>query len=395
MRVRQARVTGKNERIALIVDDDGLPIDRLNFFVMEELRGYADSTITLRAGVIIHIEKWATSRGISLEEEMATTCLSKDGLFNSLISHLHKKSTPKLADNIFQLNTEQVAVDYFNLRLAVCETYFEYLNNKFLSRIRLDNPSVRNNKILFEKLLKRLNKRKISGQHVSTNNGLTELQQASIFQALYVKGFLNWNEPTRIRNKLIILMLYETGIRKGELLSLIIENCHTKVDKPYISIKQNIRYSDPRKIIPVIKTLERVIPISKRLAELIDEYKIIRSKDEEAKKQPPFLFLSSKAPFLPLSISSFNNIFETIKKAIPDITKLSSHTLRHTRFENLDRYMFRHKYDDALKAKLKNSLGGWSRNSRTSENYEKLATEEQVFSVITGIQDEIDGDMYK
>jgi hypothetical protein len=56
LRVRQARVTGKNERIAIIVDDDGLPIDRLNFFVIEELRGYADSTITLRTGVIIHIE---------------------------------------------------------------------------------------------------------------------------------------------------------------------------------------------------------------------------------------------------------------------------------------------------------------------------------------------------
>lgn len=395
MKIREAKVTGQNERIAIVVDNDGFPIDRINFFVMEELRGYADSTVRQRSRIVMHIETWATECGISLEQEMATRCLSADTLFQSLISHLHKKTSFKHTDNILQFKPEQVGGDYFNLRIEVCEVYFEYLNNKFLSRIRLDNPSITNNKIFFEKLLKRLKKRKISGKCISNVQGLSILQQASLFRGLNEEGFFKWNKVTRIRNKLIILLLYETGVRKGELLSLTIPNCHTKVENPYVFIQENVTYSDPRQDIPQVKTLERIIPISKGLAELIDGYKLIRGHSDEAKKQPPFLFLSSRKPYSPLTVTSVDAIFVIIKKAIPDIIKLSTHTLRHTRFENLDRYMFKHNYDDALKTKLKNTLGGWSRNSRTSENYEKLATEEQVFDVITEVQNETDKDIYK
>lgn len=395
MKIRKARVLGQNEGIAIIVDDDGLPIDRLNYFIMQELRGLADSTIEQRTRIVIHIEDWAAERKLSLEDEMATTCLSTDTLFQSLVSHLHKKQTPKFADNVFQFNSEQVGADYFNQRIDLAKLYFEYLNNKFLSRSRLDNPSIKNNKIFFEKLINLLSKRKVSGQHVSHVKGLTTLQQSSLFRGLNEGSFFKWNKTTRLRNKLIVLMLYETGIRKGELLSLTIKNCHTKVSKPYIYVEENVNYPDPRSEIPQVKTLERVVPISTKLAELIDEYKPIRSQHDEAKKQPPFLFLSSKKPYTPMTVTAVDAVFVTIKKAIPNITKLSTHILRHTRFENLDRYMFKHNYPDAQKTKLKNTLGGWSRNSRTSENYEKQATEEQVFDVITGIQDEIDTDIYK
>lgn len=394
MKVRQARVKGQNERLSIVVDDNGMPIDRINFFIVEELRGLADSTLLQRVRIVVHIENWAREREVSLEDEMAGTCLSKDALFSSLISHLHKKSQNELGENVIALNPEQVSVDYFNQRIALCEVYFEYLNNKFLSRVKIDNTNIENNKIFFDKLIKRLKKRLISGKNQSNVKGLNRLQQASLARGLNETGFFKWNKTTKERNKLIILMLYEAGIRKGELLSLTIGNCHTNVDTPYIAIKENISHSDPRNNIPQVKTLERVIPISKKLALLIDNYKLIRSQNEDALKQPPFLFLSTHKPFNPLAINSIDGIFETVRETLPNITKFSTHILRHTRFENLDKYMVSQGYSDAYKTKVKNTLGGWSRNSRTSENYEKNATEEQVQSVIKGLQDEIDGGFY-
>jgi len=393
MKIRQVKVINENERLAIVVDNDGLPIDRINFFIMEELRGFADSTVTLRVGMIIHIETWAKDRNIFLEQEMAGTCLSQDGLFTSLIAHLHKKSQNK-PNNVVPIKPEQVSTDYFNQRVELCEVYFEYLNNKYLSRSRLDSLELKNNKIFFDKLIKKLKKRIIGGKHNSNVKGLTTLQQASLFRGLKETGFFKWTERTQLRNRLIILMLYETGIRRGELLSLTIKNCHTKVEKPYISIRQNIAHSDSRQNIPQLKTEERIIPISLRLSQLIDDFKVFRSQNKEAKKQPPFLFLTSQEPYRPLSYSSFNDIFLTIKATIPKIIKLSPHVLRHTRFENLDRYMVAKNYSAELKTKIKNNLGGWSRNSKTSENYEKSATEEQVYSVIKGLHDDIDGENY-
>ena len=393
MKLKIIKVEGQNESLPIVVDESGLPIDKLNFFIIEELRGSADTTVEGRARILIHIELWAKANCISLEEEMANSCLSKAGYLNSLISHLRNKSKIEQS-NVVQLKPEQVTIDYFNLRLRLCEIYFEYLNNRFLSRVRLNDPKVSQNKIFYDKLIKKLKSKTITGKSNSTKKGLSLLQQESLTKGLKDNRFFKWNSSTWLRNKLIIVLLYETGIRKGEMLSLTISNCITKVEKPYIIIKQNITLKDPRVRVPQVKTEERIIPISNLLAELIEEYKKVRSSQIEAKKQPPFLFLSSHLPYPPLAKSSVNGIFEAIKSSIPDIKKLSTHVLRHTRFENLERYFNEKKYDYAVRTKIKNSLGGWSRNSRTSENYEKLATEEQADDVLKGMHTEIDGGLY-
>ncbi len=394
MKLRTIKVEGQNETLPIIIDKDGITIDRLNFFIIEELRGLADKTVESRARILIHVERWAKEKNISLEKEMAEKCLSDAGKFNSLVSHLRKKSEIVLADNVVALTPEHVSIDYFNLRLTFGETYFEYLNNKFLSRIRLDNPEVGHNKIFYDKLIKKLKSKTVAGKSQSDKKGLTVLQQNSLAEGLKDERFFKWNKATWLRNKLIILLIYETGIRKGELLSLIIGNCVTKVEKPYIIVKQNVNCNDPRTKVPQLKTVERVIPISIQLAVLIDDYKKVRTAKKEARKQPPFLFLSTHTPYNPLAESSTDGIFAAVKEAIPNIRSLSTHVLRHTRFENLERFFELKGYDKELRTKIKNTLGGWSRNSRTSENYEKSATEEQAYDVLKGMHDEIDGELY-
>jgi len=232
MKLRVIKVEGQNESLPIIVDEIGTPIDRLNFFIIEELRGLADTTVESRARILIHIEQWAKANCISLEEEMANTCLSKAGHFNSLISHLRNKSNIEQADNVVQLKPEQVIIDYFNLRLRLCETYFEYLNNRFLSRVRLDDPKISQNKIFYDKLIKKLKNKTVAGKSNSTKQGLSLLQQDSLANGLKDNRFFKWNSSTWFRNKLMIVLLYETGIRKGEMLSLTVGNCITKVEKP-------------------------------------------------------------------------------------------------------------------------------------------------------------------
>ncbi|WP_180966345.1 tyrosine-type recombinase/integrase [Endozoicomonas acroporae] len=372
------------------MDDSGMPIDRINTFVITDLIDHSSATANQKANIIIHIERWAASRNIDLQDEMAGSFLGQSNLFASFIKHLQTKVVDVQGETVVQMHPEKVCPDFFNHRLAVTVSYFTDLFDRNVARRRSNDPVLPNWHKSFENLIKRLGNRKIKGKTQSLVHGLTPLQQKTLFYALEKDGVINWNKETRIRNRLIILILYETGVRRGELLSLTIENCHTREYKPYIYIKQNVKYPDPRKDIPDTKTLERIIPISKELAKMIDEYCSIRSLKKEARKQPPFLLLATRSPCLPMSKGALNNVFAQIRKDIPEIDRLRPHILRHTRMENLDRHLLRQGYTDDQKSKIKNLIGGWSPNSKTGENYEKLSTEEQAYDALSALHIEIE-----
>ncbi|MFA0440114.1 tyrosine-type recombinase/integrase, partial [Vibrio sp. 10N.222.51.C12] len=135
---------------------------------------------------------------------------------------------------------------------------------------------------------------------------------------------------------------------------------------------------------------DQIIPISTQLAQMIEDYKAERSKSDEAKKQPPFLLLSTHTPHPPMSMSSIGKIFSSIVKAIPDIDRLGAHKIRHTFFENLDRHLANNSYTDEEKKKIKNNIGGWSIRSNTSETYEILSTREQCVEVLSQLQKDQD-----
>ena len=65
------------------------------------------------------------------------------------------------------------------------------------------------------------------------------------------------------------------------------------------------------------KQKKRIIPISNDLADLINQYKVIRSTPKAARKQPPYLILSSHAPYPPLSMSSLTSVFDANQSQNP------------------------------------------------------------------------------
>jgi len=390
VKLKIVKIENLNERLPIIVDDDGIPNDHLNTFIIQELRGQADATVKSNAYSLMHIARFADKVSISIQDEMCSSCLTKPTLFNALIIHLQEVAQSQTS-NVVALHQKQVQPDYFDRRIDVCKKYFKYLYELGIAKRRSDDKNLIILDKTFNRLITKLDNRKLKDKTISTKTGLSKIEQTSLFMGLDNIGFFAWNKSTHIRNALMIHIYYATGVRKGELASLTIPNCHTKVRSPYIQTTQNVKHLDPRTEVPHEKTRERIIPISKQLAKQIDEYIIHRNQSKDAKRQPPFLFLSSHAPHLPLSMSGFSNVFSAIIDAIPSLNSLGPHKLRHTFFENLDRHMHKNNYDAAKKTKIKNLVGGWSPSSKTSENYEKLATEEQCVEVLTEFQSEQDG----
>ncbi len=120
------------------------------------------------------------------------------------------------------------------------------------------------------------------------------------------------------RDKLIITMLYATGIRRAELLSLKI----TDIDLSNLTIKVTGK-----------RNKQRIIPIGNSLNKAIQDYILIRynflnKKTETDINIPNQVFVTSKAK--PLSERQVYNIVHKYLTFISSNEKLSPHVLRHT-----------------------------------------------------------------
>ena len=392
MQLRKVRKDGINEVGCLVVDELGAPIDRICRYTLIEIAGRADSTQENITRHIIHIERWAEQLDINLEEEVAIRGLVQGELFTSLIRHLESYS--EKPRNITPITRKTVEPEYFNQRIDACAEYFEYLAGRVIGKRRIGDSMIQNIETSARRLRSRLKRRKQPVSKTSLVKGLSSLQQASLYKGIESPKYFGWSKNTALRNKLIIRLFYETGIRRGEFLSLTIENCHTTKlvlgERPFIRTMENVIYEDPRPYVPHEKTEARIIPISSSLASLINEYKVFRGSTKAARRQPPFLILSSHPPYPPLSLSALASIFEAVKVRLPDLDSFGPHRLRHTFFENLDRMMHRNGYNETQKKKIKNSIGGWKPTSRQSENYEKLATLEQCVEALSYYHEQLE-----
>ncbi|WP_429198019.1 site-specific integrase [Luteibacter sp. W1I16] len=110
----------------------------------------------------------------------------------------------------------------------------------------------------------------------------------------------------RIRNALIIDLLFYLGIRGGELLSL----CTTDIDWERCQIviaRRPDERTDPRQRQPLVKTLDRRIPLGDALIDRLHTYIVKHRNKVPGARRHVFLFVIHKSGATqgePLSISS-------------------------------------------------------------------------------------------
>lgn len=167
----------------------------------------------------------------------------------------------------------------------------------------------------------------------------SELPDGLLDEFMSIANFSNPNNPfqdlsIKKRNHLMFTLLKELGIRRGELLSIQIPYIDIGTAKPSITIRRTYDDKfDTRKIQAVSKTKERRLPISQKIAQLIDDYIMnYRSKIPYANKHP-YLFVTHKKGRTqgnPISTSSFDNVIvPMIKKVAPKFSIIHPHIFRH------------------------------------------------------------------
>lgn len=142
----------------------------------------------------------------------------------------------------------------------------------------------------------------------------------------------------RLRNAIVFGLLRFTGMRRGELLSLRLDQIEMG-DQPRVWIRRNHDDAlDSRRYQPVAKTKERLLPIPNALVDQIYRYIMnVRVRIAPARKHP-YLLVSHRRDDswgAPLSAASINSrIFHQMALVDPEFKKVSPHAFR--RFFNYE-----------------------------------------------------------
>ena len=151
-----------------------------------------------------------------------------------------------------------------------------------------------------------------------------------------------FTSAVRTRNYLLFRVLYETGMRSGEILQLKI----TDIDFSDPAIQVRRRHNDPedtkRRFEPNAKTEERDIPISHKLSNELRNYILYERREIPNTKSHSFLFVSNKGKSKgdPLSLIQFSKMVEKVavseqlanflkKNNFSTSTSITKHSFRH------------------------------------------------------------------
>lgn len=191
------------------------------------------------------------------------------------------------------------------------------------------------------------------------------------------------------RNILALRILYETGMRVGEMLSLTLADFHptTGGDHAMLEIRRNHNDAfDDRIRQPVAKTNGRHIPISQGLSDFISTYlKQWRHKVPNVGfENRDFLLIThrkGKRQGGPLQYSALESGIANLKRNHPSLRGLHPHLLRHDWNYRFSLFSSQAGYLPAKEQAAREFLMGWVPGSESAKRYNLRHIRESAFKI--------------
>lgn len=355
----------QGERYPMLLDADGMPDFWVTLYVTEKLRAdLKQTTIENSIRHIIHLKLWERIHGRDLIFEISQGkflseadiyslrdhCLSNTRALRSWLRMKSNKSVAKLTaghpSTVRQLDS--VSKEHAANRLTEIANFYEF-TAKALLRKRSNFTSMAP---IIDMVKKLIEAQKPEGQ---SNKGMSydpdsKAPPAEVFEKFM--GVIAVDSPdnpyknlaVRTRNALMVEVLYETGMRSGEVLALRVGDVDYNVGKVKV-VRRHDDPLDPRKKQPVAKTLERNLDISVDLARRIRAYVMDMRSQVISVKSPPFLFVTHKRGRYqgqPISDVAFRNriLLPAIETNPEQFEEIKRHGFRHNH-----NFMFSEKVD--------------------------------------------------
>ncbi|XGA78617.1 site-specific integrase [Halomonas sp. CH40] len=193
----------------------------------------------------------------------------------------------------------------------------------------------------------------------------------------------NADKEPRMRNIIMLRILYEAGMRRGELLSLKLSNFVEAIDgeSAQLQIERNHHDAfDSRVRQPVAKTLGRIVSISAEAEQQLIAYRDYWRPNTSS----DFLFVNHRAgrsQGKPVTETGFNSALDKLKEMFPALELLHPHLLRHDWNYRFSQEADRKGMDFETERVIREMLMGWVPNSDMSFLYNQRHTQEQANEV--------------
>ena len=284
------------------------------------------------------------------------------------------------------------------MRLTHIGKYVKWLADTLLSSAK-DQQTTRAIQAMQEGLESRRPAKKGRNQE-GREKGLTK-EQLMILQEVIRPGSEGnpfENLAIQVRNQLMIWVLLHLGVRGGELLNLRIKDIDWSNNQIVIARRADEK-SDPRVDQPLVKTLDRRLPMKDTLADAIRQYVTNHRKNVPGARKNDYLFVTHKSgptQGQPISSSAYRQVINLIAGASPELACLHGHDLRHTWNHDFSELMDQKQRKGETspeqqkeQEEMRSYLQGWKKGSKTSAIYNKRFIEDKAREAGLALQEGI------
>jgi len=365
----------------------GFPLFYPTAFIARSIRrSTSHETQKVYLATIKRICEWESSRNIDLAMLFHSRTFLSGAQIDDLTNHL-RASKQGGKDSV-------IGSSKFNTYVAYTAEYLWWLAHEVITDS--NTRDIRDAIEAQDNMLRRKKRRKagsISARNQRIVTTRLPTDATNQLMELFYRPFDGLQQPQdfgpRLRNVLMLRVLYETGIRVGELLSLKLKNFieSNGGDSAYLEIQRNHHDAfDTRQSQPVAKTLGRKVPISAHLEEQLNDYRDnwraevpnVGFSDED------FIFVvhrGGRRQGQALPMTTFSSGLSNLKRLYGALEPVHPHLLRHDW-----NYRFSKKAESAgllfeEERTLREQLMGWVPGSPMSNLYNRRHIEERSHEI--------------
>ncbi len=386
MKLRIKHYIAQNgERFSQLYDAEkgGFPLFYPTAYVTRQLLGQMHGTQLEQLRAIKKLYDWADHDALDVHQALLSRSFLRPHQIASLAFHLRLK----------EQGGSTISRPRYNNALSVVADYLAWYAAEIITDSNAPDVSTAIDRMKEAIKARRIKKqgsasrkeqelltKKLSSQAANTLLDLFDHPLQGVRQEAY--------QGPRYRDVLALRILYATGMRIGELLSLQLQDfiIASGGDPAYLVVRRNHdALEDDRRLQPVAKTLGRKLAIDVELEKAISSYLTCRSHVPHVGfGDNAFLLvnhLRGRRQGCALDASTFRSALARLQKKFPALSEIHPHLLRHDWNYRFSIKASESGMHEAEERAIREYCMGWVEGSSSSLRYNRRHIEEQAFEI--------------